>query len=108
MMCGLKKDDIIILTQTHICFGATTNTHQCIRSNCKGHNDKWPLNQQTIRHNQLVIRRPTKHLEVNNYASKIINNRWKMGIPITMDILQRIVICHVKSHDQEPNYKLFS
>ena len=31
-----------------------------------------------------------------------------MGIPITMDILQRKVLCHVKSHDQEPNYKLFS
>ena len=31
-----------------------------------------------------------------------------MGIHITIDILQRKVLCHVKSHDQEPNYKLFS
>ena len=31
-----------------------------------------------------------------------------MGIPITMDILKRQVLCHIKIHDQEPNYKLFS
>ena len=31
-----------------------------------------------------------------------------MAIPITMDILKRQLFCHVKIHDQEPNYKLFS
>ena len=31
-----------------------------------------------------------------------------MGIPITLDILQTKVLYHVKSHDQDPNYKLFS
>ena len=35
---------------------------------------------------------------------KIVNNRWKMEISITMDILQTKILCHVKSHDQEPNY----
>ena len=40
MMCGLKKYDMKILTQTKICFGVTTNTHQSIRSNCKVRNDK--------------------------------------------------------------------
>ena len=40
MMCGLKKYDMKILTQTKICFGVTTNTHQFICSNCKVSNDK--------------------------------------------------------------------
>ena len=31
-----------------------------------------------------------------------------MGIPITMDILKRQLFCHIKIHDHEPNYKLFS
>ena len=45
---------------------------------------------------------------MKNYVSNIINNRWKIGIPITMDILQTKILCHVKKHIQEPNYKLFS
>ena len=77
MMCGLKMYDIKILTQTKIHFGVTTNTPPSIRSNCKVRNDKSILKQHTIRHNQRVIGRPNKHLEVNNYVSKIINNRWK-------------------------------
>ena len=40
-MCGLKKYNIKILTQTKICFGVTTNTHQSIRSYCKDRNDKY-------------------------------------------------------------------
>ena len=40
MMCGLKKDDIKILTQTKIYCGITTNTHQSIRSYCKDRNDQ--------------------------------------------------------------------
>ena len=67
MMYGLKKYDMKILTQTKICFGVTANTHQYIRSNCKGPNDKCFLKQHTIRHNQRVIGRLNKHLEVNNY-----------------------------------------
>ena len=31
-----------------------------------------------------------------------------MGIPITLNILQTKVLCHGKSHDQDPNYKSFS
>ena len=31
-----------------------------------------------------------------------------MRTPITIDILQIKVLYHVKSHDQESNYKLFS
>ena len=31
-----------------------------------------------------------------------------MRTPITIDILQIKVLYHVKSHDQKPNYKLFS
>ena len=108
MMCGLKKYDIKILTQTKICFGVSTNTHQSIRSNCFRTTDKSFLKKQTVRHNQRVIARPNKHLEVNEFVSKIVNDRWKMGIPITMDILKTKVLCHVKLHEQEPNYKLFS
>ena len=108
MMCGLKKYDIKILTQTKICFGVSTNTHQSIRSNCFRTTDKSFLKKQTVRHNQRVIGRPNKHLEVNKFVSKIVNDRWKMGIPITMDILKRKVLCHGKLHEQEPNYKLFS
>ena len=53
MICGLKKCDIKILTQTKICFGVTTNTHQSIRSYCKDRNDKNYLKEkQTIRHTQ--------------------------------------------------------
>ena len=107
-MYGLKKYDMKILTQTKICFGVTTNTHQFIRSNCKVSNEKSFIKKQTIRHNQRVIGRPNKHLEVNNYVSKIINNRWEMRIPITMDILQTKVLCYVKSHFQGPNYRFFS
>ena len=44
--------------------------------------------KKTIRHTQGVLGRPNKHSAVNNYVSKIINNWWKMVIPITMDILQ--------------------
>ena len=87
LVCCLKKYDIKILIQTNICFGATTNTHQYIRSNCKGRNDKSLLKQQTIRHNQRVIGRPNKHLELNNYIFKIVNNRWKIRILIPIDIL---------------------
>ena len=107
-MCSLKKYDMKILTQTKIFFGVTTNTHQYIRSNCKVSNDKSFLKQQTICHKQRVIGRPNKYLELNNYVSKNVNNRWKMVIPITLDILQTKVLCNVKSHDQDPNYKLFS
>ena len=39
MMYGLKKYDMKILTQTKICLGVTTHTHQSIRSNCKVSND---------------------------------------------------------------------
>ena len=77
-MCGLKKYDMKMLTQTKICFGVTTNTHQPIRSNCKVSNDKIFIKKQTIRHNQQVTGRPNKHSEVNNYVSKIVNDRWKM------------------------------
>ena len=87
MICDLKKYDIKILTQTKMCVGVTTNTHQYIRSNCKGRNDKKFLEQQTIRHNQRVIGRPNKHLELNNYIFKIVNNRWKIRILIPIDIL---------------------
>ena len=45
---------------------------------------------------------------MNNYVSKIVNNQWKMVIPITIDILQTKLACQVKIHVQEPNYKLFS
>ena len=40
MMCDLKKYNIKILTQTKICVGVATNTHQYIRCNCKGRNVK--------------------------------------------------------------------
>ena len=33
MMCGLKKYDMKILTQTKICVGVTANTRQSIHSN---------------------------------------------------------------------------
>ena len=87
MIYDLKKYDIKILTQTKICVGVTTITHQYIRSNCKGRNDKSLLKQQTIRHNQRVIGRPNKYLQLNNYVFKIVNNRWKIRIPIPIDIL---------------------
>ena len=45
---------------------------------------------------------------MNNYVPKIVNNRWEMVIPITMDILQTKVLYHVKIHIQESNYKFFS
>ena len=79
MMCGSKKYDIRILTQTKIYVGVTTNTHQHIRSNCKGRNDKSFLKQQTIRHNQRVNRRPNKHLEVNNCFLKLLitGGKWE-------------------------------
>ena len=89
MMCDLKKYDIKKLTQAKICVGVTTNTHHFIRSNCKVSKEKSFIKKQTIRHNQRVIGRPNKHLEINNYVSKIVNDQWKMGIPITMDILKR-------------------
>ena len=92
---------------TKICFCVTINTHQSIRSNYKVRNYKSFLKQHTIRNNQRVIRRPNKHLEVDNYVSKNVNNRWEMGIPITLDILQTKVLCYVKSHDQELNYNFF-
>ena len=75
MMCGLKKYDMKILTKTKICLGVTTNTHQFIRSNCKVSNEKSFIKKQTIRHNQRVIGRPNKHLEINNYVFKIVNDR---------------------------------
>ena len=31
-----------------------------------------------------------------------------MEIPITFDILQTKVLGHVNSHDEDPNYKVFS
>ena len=93
---------------TKICFCVTINTHQSIRSNYKVRNYKSFLKQHTIRNNQRVIRRPNKHLEVDNYVSNIVNNRWEMGIPVTLYILQKKVLCYVKSHDQELNYKFFS
>ena len=108
MMCVLKKYDMKILTQRKICFGVTTNAHQFIRSNCKVSNDKSFIKKQTICHNQRVIGQPNKYLEINNFVSKSVNDRWKMGIPITMDILKRQLCCHIKSHDHDPNYKLFS
>ena len=51
-MCGLKKYDINILTQTKIRVGITTNNYQSIFSNFKVPNHKIFLKQQTIRHNQ--------------------------------------------------------
>ena len=45
---------------------------------------------------------------MNNYVSKIVNNRWKMGIPTTMGILQTQLTCHLNTHIQKPNHKLFS
>ena len=44
---------------------------------------------------------------MNNYVANIVNNRWKIGIPITMDSLQTKVLCHIKSNIQEPNYTFF-
>ena len=107
LVCGLKKYDTKILTKKR-CSGGSTNTHHFNHSNCKVSNEKSFIKKQTIRHNQRVIGRPNKHLEINNYVSKIDNDRWKMGIPITMDIWKIQLFCHVKIHDQEPNYKLFS
>ena len=107
-MSDFKKSDTKHLLQTKIYFGIITNTHQSIRSYCKDRIDKCVLIKQTICYSQRVLRRPYKYLEVDNCVSKTVNNQWKMGILMTINLLQTQVLWHVKPHIQEPNYKLFS
>ena len=37
-----------------------------------------------------------------------MNSRWKMEIPIIMDLIQTQVLCHINTHIQEHNYIFFS
>ena len=39
---------------------------------------------------------------MNNYVSKIENNRWKIGISTTIDLLRSQLIFHINTHIQEP------
>ena len=96
MIDYLNKYDLKIqLSQTKICFVIIANTHQFARFRCNTGGVCVFLNKQSIRHNKCHVKRAIKFKEMNEYISRIIDERWNISIPITIDILKRNVLPRV-------------
>ena len=92
----LNKYDLKIqLSQTKIRFVIIANPHQFVRFRCNTRIKNVFLNKQSTRHSKCHIKRAIKFKEINEYISRIVDERWNISIPITMDILKRNVVSHV-------------
>lgn len=85
MMSDLKKYENKYQPHKTICVGSSSNMHQFEHSNYRLRVDKSLINKEYVRYH-LRKSGPLRHVVANNYIPKVVNNRWSMGIPMTVDI----------------------
>ena len=67
---------------TQICVGSSANSHQLEGFICKLRVDKHFINKDCVRYHSRTSRL-LEHVAVHYYISKVVNDRWLMGIPMT-------------------------
>jgi len=77
----------------YIYHGLCANNHQLKRYIFKFRIDKSFLNKGYIYHYSRESC-TLKYVLMHNYISKVVNDRWLMGIPIIIDILNVYVMIH--------------